>query len=65
MLLNCLLLFFIHLKLELLTQSLASDDEKIFIFMKNRHLQYLIIELTAETNFIKFSDISIDHLNHA
>ena len=33
-LLNCLLLFFIHLKLTLLTQISASNDEKILLFMK-------------------------------
>ena len=33
-LLNCLFLFFIHLKLELLTQFPASNDEKENIFMK-------------------------------
>ena len=30
LLLNCLVLFFIHLKLELLTQFPASNDEKYF-----------------------------------
>ena len=46
LLLNCLFLFFIHLKLELLTQFPASNDENIFIFMKDRHLQYCRIGLT-------------------
>ena len=42
MLRNCLLLFFIHvhLKLELLTQFPASNEGKIFIFMKNSNLKY-------------------------
>ena len=39
-LLNCLFLFFIHLKLELLAQFPASNDEKHLHFMKNIHLQY-------------------------
>ena len=33
---HCSFLFFIHLKLELLTS--ASDDENILIFFKNRHM---------------------------
>ena len=37
-LLSCLYLFFIHLKLELLTQFPASNDEKNLLFMEIRHL---------------------------
>ena len=44
--LNCLLLFSIHLKLELLPQFPASNDKKYFIFMKNSHIPNLIICLT-------------------
>ena len=47
-LLNWLLLFFIHLKLELLTQFPASNELKIVLFLKNRHLQYWIIGWLAE-----------------
>ena len=37
--LHCFLLFCIHLKLELLTQYPASNDEKIFQFIKNMYRQ--------------------------
>ena len=42
MLLNflCICLFFIHLKLELLTQFPASSEWKIILFMINRHIVY-------------------------
>ena len=32
---NCLLVFFIYLKLKLLTQYPTSKDEKIFIYLPN------------------------------
>ena len=37
-LLNCFNCIFRHLKLELLTQFPASNDKKILLFMKNRHV---------------------------
>ena len=43
MCLCCLLLFFIHLKLNLLTQFPASNDENYFKFMKNKHYPYWLI----------------------
>ena len=48
MLLNCLFLFFIHLKLELLTQLPASNDEKdLFLFMKNYICNIELLELES------------------
>ena len=50
-----------------LTQLLASNEWKIILFMKNRHLYYWIIGLTDKiykNYLIKLSDISID-LKHA
>ena len=46
MLRNCLGLFFIHLKLELLTQFPAPNDEKYFYLCKNIRLQNVVIRLT-------------------
>ena len=47
---------FRHLKLELLTQFPASNDEKYLYSWKNRHLQYQIIVLTKHLP----KDITID-----
>ena len=44
MLQNYLILFFIHLKLELLTQFQGSTNEKCLNLWKNSHLQYWIID---------------------
>ena len=49
--------FFIHLKLELLTQFPSSNEWNIFISLKNKYLQYWIIE---KNYFKRFSVISID-----
>ena len=45
-LLNCLWVFFIHLKLESLTQFPASNEWKIILLKKSRHLSNWIIWLT-------------------
>ena len=52
-LLNCLLLFFIHSKLnerklESLTQFPASNDDKYFHFLKNRHIKNWVISLILQ-----------------
>ena len=56
MLLNCLYLFFIYLKLELLREFPDSDEEKICLFMK---IDMSKIELFNEhkLNLIIFNDI--------
>ena len=46
MVLRYLRLFFMHLKLELLTQFPAPNDENIYIYAKNIRLQNVIIRLT-------------------
>ena len=59
-LLNCLWVFFIQLKLELLMQFPASNDEKIILLMKYRHLPNWIIwltELLPLNNVTHFSGI--------
>ena len=52
-LLNCLLLFFIHSKLnerklESLTQFPASNDDKYFHFLKNRHIKNWVVSLIRQ-----------------
>ena len=50
---TCLFLFFVHLKLEL-SQSSALNDEKWFLFVKNRHLKDSIVGLIyylSQTNY--------------
>ena len=52
---NCLFLFFINLKLELLTQFPASNDEKCFYFMKTwkrDHLKNGILWASITNYFI-------------
>ena len=59
-LLNCFKLFFIHLKLELLTQFPASNDEKHFYLWKiniSPKLKYLISWASTTDDFINFSGI--------
>ena len=43
---NCSGLFFVHLKLELLTQFPAANDEKYIYSRKNIRLQNVIIKIT-------------------
>ena len=67
-LLNCLFPFFFHLKLELLTQFPASNDEKILVFIDEKStsskLHYLINRASGATYLINFSDMSLS-LEHA
>ena len=46
LLLNCLWIFFIHLKQELLTQFPASNEWKVQLFIKNERVPNLFIGLT-------------------
>ena len=57
-LLKCLLPFFIHLKLELLTQFSASNDEN-YLYLREITIQKVIIFdfLIIYYNIIDFSDI--------
>ena len=49
MLSNCFGLFFIHLKLELLTQIPAPNDEKYYYLCKHIRLQNVFFGLTKHT----------------
>ena len=58
-LLKCLWVFFINLKLKLLTQFPAGNYWKIILFMKNIHLQYWIIGLTKHLPAFILSNLLI------